>query len=139
MFGIMVTLEVIVSILLIIVVLMQSSKGGGLAGSFGGGSMGTVFGVRRTADFLSRATTILATMFLGLCLITNIFFLPGTGGGRESIIQRGTNPTSVPRPLPPRSGSPGQTQQPPAQQPAGQQPASQPSAGQQSAPQKQGK
>ena len=134
MFGIMVTLEVIVSILLIIVVLMQSSKGGGLAGSFGGGSMGTVFGVRRTADFLSRATTILATMFLGLCLITNIFFLPGTSGGRESIIQRGTNPTSVPRPLPPRSGTPA-----PTQQPAGQQPASQPSAGQQQAPQKQGK
>src|SRR2546427_4528350 len=106
MFGIMVTLEVIVSILLIIVVLMQSSKGGGLAGSFGGGSMGTVFGVRRTADFLSRATTILATMFLGLCLITNIFFLPGTGGGRESIIQRGTNPTSVPKPLPPGADRP---------------------------------
>src|SRR2546430_6592773 len=44
---------------------------------------------------LFRSTTILATMFLGLCLVTNIFFLPGTGGGRESIIQRGTDRKST--------------------------------------------
>jgi hypothetical protein len=73
-------------------------------------------------------------MFLGLCLVTNIFFLPGSSGGRESIIQRGTNPTSVPRPLPPRGGSPA-----PTQQPAAQQPATRPPAGQQPTPQKQGK
>src|SRR6266571_1723615 len=103
MFGVLVTLEMFVSILLIIVVLMQSSKGGGLAGSFGGGSMGTVFGVRRTADFLSRATTILATIFIALCLITNLFFLPGKKEGGESVIQKGPTPTSVPKPLPPRT------------------------------------
>ncbi len=102
MFAILVSVEILVSILLIIVILMQSSKGGGLAGSFGGGSMGTVFGVRRTADFLSRATTILASIFIGLCLITNIFFLPGSKDNRESVIQRGTS-TSAPRPVPPRA------------------------------------
>jgi preprotein translocase subunit SecG len=102
MFGILLTLEIIVSILLIIVVLMQSSKGGGLAGSFGGSSVGTVFGVRRTADFLSKATTYLAIVFIGLCLIINFFFLPGKATNVESIIQRGT-PTSVPAPLPPQS------------------------------------
>jgi preprotein translocase subunit SecG len=102
MFGLMVSIELLVSMLLIIVILMQSSKGGGLAGSFGGGSMGTVFGVRRTADFLSRSTTILASVFIGLCLVTNIFFLPGSKENRESIIQRGSNQTTVPRPSPPR-------------------------------------
>ena len=132
MFGLMVSIEMIVSILLIIVILMQSSKGGGLAGSFGGGSMGTVFGVRRTADFLSQATTILASVFIGLCLVTNIFFLPGSKDSRESIIQKGMNPTSVPRPSPPRAA-------PAQQQPAGQQPPAgqQQSAGQQAAPKQQ--
>lgn len=125
MFGILVSVEILVSILLIIVILMQSSKGGGLAGSFGGGSMGTVFGVRRTADFLSRATTILASIFIGLCLITNIFFLPGAKDSRESIIQRGTSPTTVPRPLPPRTTPSPANQQSAGQQPGTQQPATQ--------------
>ena len=131
MFGIMVSVEILVSMLLVIVVLMQSSKGGGLAGSFGGGSMGTVFGVRRTADFLSRATTILASVFIGLCLITNIFFLPGSKDNRESVIQRGTNPTAVPRPLPPRAAQTPVTQQSAGQQPGTPQPAPQQPATQQ--------
>ena len=105
MFGyqLLIALEMIVSVLIIVVILMQSSKGGGLAGSFGGASMGTVFGVRRTADFLAKATAYLAIIFVGICLATNLFFLPGKQGSTtDSIIQTGT-PTSVPKPAPPRS------------------------------------
>ena len=109
MFSLLVTLEIVVSIVLIMVVLMQSSKGGGLAGTLGGGSMGTMFGVRRTADFLSRATTILATIFFALCLIINIFFLPGKSTGTESIIQRGSAPASITRAVPPRASQPAAT------------------------------
>ena len=76
MFSFLMAIEVVVSILLMLVVLMQSSKGGGLAGTFGGGSVGMVFGVRRTADFLTRATQILAGTFIVLSLLINIFFLP---------------------------------------------------------------
>jgi preprotein translocase subunit SecG len=102
MYYFLVAIEIIVSILLMVVILMQSSKGGGLAGTFGSSSMGTVFGVRRTADFLSRATTILATIFLALCLIINIFYLPGRTDSVESVIQSGS-PTSAPAPVPPVS------------------------------------
>jgi preprotein translocase subunit SecG len=102
MYSFLVFIEVIVSILLMVVILMQSSKGGGLAGTFGSSSMGTVFGVRRTADFLSRSTTILATIFILLCLVINIFFLPGSAEKGESVIQSGT-PTSAPAPVPPVS------------------------------------
>jgi preprotein translocase subunit SecG len=60
----------IATILLMIVILLQSSKGGGLAGVFGGGGgMGAVFGGRGAASFLSKLTTILATIFLGLALL----------------------------------------------------------------------
>lgn len=102
MFGILITVEIIVSILLIIAVLMQSSKGGGLAGSLGGGNVGTVFGVRRTADFLSRATMTLATIFILLCLVINLFFLPSSQSSGESIIQSGS-PSAIPRAIPPSS------------------------------------
>lgn len=108
MFGLLIALEVVVSILLIIVVLMQASKGGGLAGTFGGAQMGTMFGVRRTADFLSKSTTVLATIFVALSFIINLFFLPGKSASTESVIQRGTQ-QSVPPPLPPQTApTPGQ-------------------------------
>jgi len=105
MYGFLLGVEIIISIILIISVLMQSSKGGGLAGTFGGANLGTVFGVRRTADFLSRTTTILATIFLLLSLVVNMFFLPGKLDSTvESIIQRGATQQTVPPPrLPPTS------------------------------------
>ncbi len=104
MFSLLVLIEVFISIFLMIVVLMQSSKGGGLAGSFGTGGMGTVFGVRRTADFLSRATTWLAVAFMALALFVNLFFLPGKKEAAESILQRGASaPVSAPRAAPPQS------------------------------------
>ncbi|RPI73771.1 MAG: preprotein translocase subunit SecG [Ignavibacteriales bacterium] len=79
-----------ISVFLIIIVLMQSSKGGGLAGTFGGSGMGTVFGTRRTADFLSRSTWWLGGIIAALAIIINLFFLPGTKSSDEieSIIQR---------------------------------------------------
>jgi len=103
MFWFMIALQVAVSVLLTVVVLMQASKGGGLAGTFGGGQVGMMFGVRRTADFLIRATQILAGAFLILSLVINLWFLP-RGESTESVIQRGvgsqTAPSSTPQ-LPP--------------------------------------
>ncbi|MEK6552031.1 MAG: preprotein translocase subunit SecG [Bacteroidota bacterium] len=92
MYTLLIMLSVIIAILLIIVVLLQSSKGGGLAGSFGGsGQFGTVFGTRRTADFLSRITWWLGGALIILAMVINLFFLPGqsTSAQKESIIQSG--------------------------------------------------
>lgn len=99
MFWFLITLLVITCVLLIVVVLMQASKGGGLAGTFGGGSVGMVFGVRRTSDFLIRATQILAGTFLVLSLLTNLFFLP-RGTNAESVIQKGIAPEQAPATTP---------------------------------------
>ena len=92
MYSLLITISLLISLFLIIVVLLQSSKGGGLAGTFGGGGggqFGTVFGTRRTADFLSRSTWWLAGALLVLTIIINLFFLPGRSSteARESIIQ----------------------------------------------------
>ena len=107
MFGFLMAIEVLVSILLMLVVLMQSSKGGGLAGTFGGGSVGMVFGVRRTADFLTRATQILAASFIVLSLLINIFFLPRVTTTTESAIQRGSaQQGQMQQQLPPETAPP---------------------------------
>ncbi|MDP4116073.1 MAG: preprotein translocase subunit SecG [Bacteroidota bacterium] len=77
MYTLVIFLATVIAIFLIVIVLLQSSKGGGLAGTFGGANMGTVFGSRRTADFLSKATWWLAGSLAVLALVTNLFLLPG--------------------------------------------------------------
>ena len=109
MYTFLVFIELIISVLLVGVVLIQSSKGTGLSGSLGGSAMGTVFGVRRTSDLLTKATTGLAIVFIFLCLFINIFFLGGSSSKTESIIQRGS-PTAVPTPSAPRSAPAAQPQ-----------------------------
>jgi len=93
------------SILLVGVILLQSPKSGsGLTG--GMASLGTVqtLGVRRTGDFLSKTTGILAAIVLGLCFIAQ-FTLPGKESSKvapASILQR-----SIPaRPAAPATPSP---------------------------------
>ncbi len=102
-----VTLICIVSILLIIVVLMQSSKGGGLAGAFGAANAAQVLGVRRTADFLSKATAYLAAIFMLLCIIAEFTTSSSTSTeAGESVIQKNVPAQSVPvSPVLPQSSS----------------------------------
>ena len=90
MYSLLIIIATIAAILLVVVVLLQSSKGGGLAGTFGGsGNMGAMFGTRRTADFLSRATWWLAGIVGLLAIVVNLFFLPGkTTAEQRSIIQQ---------------------------------------------------
>ena|ERR1700722_2827219 len=73
-------LTVIVCILLILVVLIQDSKGGGLSSSFGGSNQ--ILGVRRTTDFLEKATWVLAIALLVFSLASSFFAsTPSSGAG----------------------------------------------------------
>lgn len=66
-------LILIVCVLLALVVLVQNSKGGGLSSTFAGQNQ--YMGVRKTADFLEKATWGLAIALLVLSLST-IFVIP---------------------------------------------------------------
>ena len=61
MYGILLTLHVIVSLLLILIILMQQ-KGGGMGAAFGGGQ--SVFGGRGANPFLTKTTVVLFAMFI---------------------------------------------------------------------------
>jgi preprotein translocase subunit SecG len=116
MITILMIFIILVAVLLMGVVLIQSSKGGGLAGTFGGGDASTVFGVRRTSDFLIKLTPILATIFLLFSLITNVL-INKKAGDRESVIQKSGQQT-----LPPPNVPNTQNPQDPNQQQQQQQP-----------------
>ncbi len=81
-------IHLLVCVLLTIVILMQASKGGGLSGAFGGqGSMGAVFGGRGAGDFLSKATIVLATIFL-MGSVAQGLIKRGGSGSRKSLMQQ---------------------------------------------------
>ena len=56
-------LHVIVAICICILVLLQHGKGADMGAAFGSGSSGSVFGASGSANFLSRSTAVLATIF----------------------------------------------------------------------------
>ena len=66
MFTFLLIIQTLVALALITVILMQRSEGGGLTG---GGSPAGLMTARGAADFLTRATTILATAFIVLSII----------------------------------------------------------------------
>ena len=66
MYTLIAVLTIIASVLLILIVLVQNSKGGGLVSNFS--SSNQVMGVRKTADFLEKATWALAIGILILSI-----------------------------------------------------------------------
>ena len=66
MFGLMIFVHIIASILLIVIILMQSGRGGGLTEGLAAGAE-SIFG-SKTNVFMTRATTGLAVAFLVTCL-----------------------------------------------------------------------
>ncbi len=57
-------LQILVSISLIGFILIQHGKGADAGAAFGSGASSTVFGARGSGNFLTKATTVLAALFL---------------------------------------------------------------------------
>ncbi|MCX6551561.1 MAG: preprotein translocase subunit SecG [Acidobacteria bacterium] len=64
LYYVMSGLYVIVCLLLLIVVLLQQGRAGDIAAAFGGSSSQTAFGARSGATLLTRATAVLAVLFM---------------------------------------------------------------------------
>ncbi len=69
MYGLVSVLIILACVFLILIVLVQNSKGGGLASNFA--SSNQVMGVRKTADFLEKATWTLAGILLALSILAS--------------------------------------------------------------------
>lgn len=81
-------LILIASILLILIVLIQNSKGGGLASGFS--SSNQIMGVRKTTDFLEKATWTLAGSVIVLSIVITAF-IPREENGNQSEIRKQVN------------------------------------------------
>src|SRR5512137_992785 len=103
-------LVIIACILQIMIVLVQNSKGGGLAANFT--SAGQTMGIRKTADFLEKATWTLAGAILILCVVATAT-IPRSSEAEQSRISTQINnavdPNAVPTlptAIPPSSTTP---------------------------------
>src|SRR3954468_19872183 len=88
MYTFLLIVQTLIAAAMVGVILMQRSEGGGLGV---GGSPSGLMSARGAADFLTRATSILATLFVGLSII-----LAGL-----ATVQRGpirADPTQAPAP-----------------------------------------
>lgn len=98
MYTLITVLLFITCILLILIVLVQNSKGGGLASNFQ--SSNQIMGVRKTTDFLEKATWVLAATLLILSIGGTAFIPRDAKAGAKSAIQdqiqKAVDPNQVP-------------------------------------------
>jgi preprotein translocase subunit SecG len=98
MYTLFVILIVLASFLMIGIVLIQESKGGGLASNFS--SSNAIMGVRKTTDFIEKATWGLAIAMVIISVLCS--YVAPTASTSESVIENSatqsnsTNPNNLP-------------------------------------------
>ena len=84
MYMFLLIVHVIVSLFLIFIVLVQTGKGEGMSDVFGGGSSQTTIFGSRTGNFLTRATTASAIIFM----LTSLSLAFVSKGRQASVVQQ---------------------------------------------------
>lgn len=73
----------IVAIALVALIMLQQGKGADMGASFGAGASGTLFGSSGSANFMTRTTAILATLFFIISLVLGNINSNKTSKGSE--------------------------------------------------------
>ena len=99
MYLLFVILMVIAALLMCFIVLIQNSKGGGLASGFS--SSNAIMGVRKTTDFLEKATWGLAIFMVVMSIATAYVVPTSSSKGGDVILEQAqkeekTNPYNMP-------------------------------------------
>lgn len=98
MYTLFVILIVLAGLLMIGIVLIQESKGGGLASNFS--SSNQIMGVRKTTDFIEKATWGLAIAMVVFSIVCA--YVAPTASNTQSVIEKNateqqqTNPNNLP-------------------------------------------
>lgn len=92
MYNILVILAVFAAVLLALIVLVQESKGGGLASNYATGNQ--MMGVRKTSDFVEKATWTLAALLVVFCVSTTFISAPEEVSAAEVITNMKTTPAT---------------------------------------------
>ena len=97
MFTTLIILAILVSILLILAVLIQNPKGGGIAANFSAANQ--IAGVKKTNEFIEKATWTLAFALMFLALGSRFVYTPDVEQTNE-FLDRIENSTPIAPTLP---------------------------------------
>ena len=89
-------LYVLVSVAMIVMILLQRGAGAAAGSGFGSGASGTAFGARGAANFLSKSTAVLATLFFVISLGMAIYASRGGKNAADDLGVMGAVPAEVP-------------------------------------------
>jgi preprotein translocase subunit SecG len=109
-FNLLLIAHVLLAVGIVGLVLLQQGKGAEMGASFGGGASGSVFGATGSANFLSRTTAILVTLFFAssLALAYIASNKPGGSGAVEEVLTApAAPPPAVQTPGSPPAGEAG--------------------------------
>ena len=91
---------------IVVFVLLQQGKGADMGAAFGSGSAGSLFGSSGSANFMSRMTAIMATVFF-ITSLALTYVAANTGASRGLMDRVPATPASqIPVPGAPAAGAP---------------------------------
>jgi preprotein translocase subunit SecG len=88
--------HILVAVALVGFVLLQHGKGADMGAAFGSGASGSLFGAAGSANFLSRTTAILATVFFMTSV--GLTYVATTHGTAQGVMKQQGVMQSVPEP-----------------------------------------
>ena len=94
--SILLAVQMISAVAMIGLILVQHGKGADMGAAFGSGSSGSLFGASGSANFLSRTTSVLATVFFVCTLLLAYFGSVRPAASSGSVLENAA--LSVPAP-----------------------------------------
>jgi len=87
MYTVLLIFQVLLGVGIVVLVLLQHGKGADAGAAFGSGASATVFGAQGSANFLSRTTAVLATLFFINSIALSNKYVIGTPEKAGSVVE----------------------------------------------------
>nr|MDP2191089.1 preprotein translocase subunit SecG [Rhodoferax sp.] len=84
---ILLAVQMIAAVVMIGLILVQQGKGADMGAAFGSGGSGSLFGASGSANFLSRSTAVLATVFFACTLLLAYFGVARPAASAGSVLE----------------------------------------------------
>ena len=85
--NLVLALQILSALVMIGLILVQHGKGADMGAAFGSGGSGSLFGATGSANFLSRSTAVLATIFFVCTLLLAYFGMAQPTAPAGSVLQ----------------------------------------------------
>lgn len=109
---ILLAVQLISAITMVGLILVQHGKGADMGAAFGSGGSGSLFGASGSANFLSRTTAVLATIFFASTLALAYFGAARTAPTSGSVLENAALVAPVPVAIAPAATASGADQIP---------------------------